>query len=351
MYIVIAVALGAVLAQEHDDIHHPVAYASRTLTPAEKTQYSHRPTLLEALAVHFACVKFKHYLYGTEFVVVVDHLPLVQIWHSPSSNNRLAQWMSNLSDLSFKLLYRRGIDHQNVDALSRNFQEQYVDLTKQQKSEEITEKTKNERICYAIRKGLPPDLRDLAPKTIQELISAQRADPFCAALIRYLEDPADLPAYPPKAQKVVTMSENYLFNVRGLLCKRVRDHRDHPRDVIYVPELHRTQIMSAYHSDPTGGHSSAAKTVGGIMLRYFWPAMRAEIQAYCDSCMGCAMRKPPTQYPREALVPLPVPFSPMTRLHIDILGDFRPPSWDGNLYILTISDDFTKFSWTFALPN
>ena len=54
------IALGAVLLQEYDDNWHPVAYASRKLTPAEKNY-----TIMEreTLAVVFALKTWRLYLF------------------------------------------------------------------------------------------------------------------------------------------------------------------------------------------------------------------------------------------------------------------------------------------------
>lgn len=53
---------------------------------------------------------------------------------------------------------------------------------------------------------------------------------------------------------------------------------------------------------------------------------------------------------RPELHPVPVK-SPWYHLGIDFVGPVSPPSSEGNRYILTISDYFTKFTWAKALPT
>ena len=53
---------------------------------------------------------------------------------------------------------------------------------------------------------------------------------------------------------------------------------------------------------------------------------------------------------RPELHPVPVK-SPWYHLGIDFVGPISPPSSQGNRYILTISDYFTKFTWAKALPT
>ena len=63
--------LGAVLSQEQIDRHlHPVAYASRALTPPER---NYGITELETLAVVWAISHYHRLLYGMSVTVYTDH--------------------------------------------------------------------------------------------------------------------------------------------------------------------------------------------------------------------------------------------------------------------------------------
>ena len=66
--------IGAVLSHVYEDgTDRPIAYASRSLAPAEK-KYSQIEK--EGLAVVWGVNKFHLFLYGREFVILSDHKPL-----------------------------------------------------------------------------------------------------------------------------------------------------------------------------------------------------------------------------------------------------------------------------------
>ena len=101
---------GAVLLQDG----HPVVYASRSLTPAEK-QYSNMER--ELLVVVFAIERLHHYVYGYTVTAETDHKPLVSIWHktiataSPRLQHlllRLAQYDLDIEILDIKSFTKEG---------------------------------------------------------------------------------------------------------------------------------------------------------------------------------------------------------------------------------------------------
>jgi hypothetical protein len=65
--------LGAVLQQRENDALYPIAFASRSLKPAEK---NYSVPELEALAIVFAVTKWRHYILGTPFDVETNQQSL-----------------------------------------------------------------------------------------------------------------------------------------------------------------------------------------------------------------------------------------------------------------------------------
>ena len=110
--------VGAVLAQKEGKQEHVIAYASRTLNPAEK---NYAITELECLAIVWAVKYFRHYLYSSKFSIVTDHTALKWLLNSTSEsmNKRLERWKITLSEYDFEIIYRKGRLHLNTDAFLR----------------------------------------------------------------------------------------------------------------------------------------------------------------------------------------------------------------------------------------
>ncbi|UYV84025.1 K02A2.6-like [Cordylochernes scorpioides] len=114
--------LGVVLSHRNDRKEEtPIAFASRTLTEAER-RYSQLEK--EALSIIFGCEKFRQYLLGREFVLITDNRPLMHIF-SPQkpipicAASRNKRWSLKLSAFKYTVEFRKTDDNGNADALSR----------------------------------------------------------------------------------------------------------------------------------------------------------------------------------------------------------------------------------------
>ena len=82
--------LGAVLSQIVDDVEHPIAYASRTMTRAEKRYCA---TRREMLALVWASHHLRSYLYGKRFVLRTDHSSLQWLHNFKEPEGQVARWL------------------------------------------------------------------------------------------------------------------------------------------------------------------------------------------------------------------------------------------------------------------
>ena len=109
--------VGAVLLQYVKECPHPVAYASRKLLDRER---NYSTIEKECLAVVFGIKHFDYYLRGKEFILEVDHKPLVYLTHFKGSNDRLLRWAICLQSYRFRIVHISGKDNIGADLLSRS---------------------------------------------------------------------------------------------------------------------------------------------------------------------------------------------------------------------------------------
>ena len=93
-----------------------VAYGSHQLKNHEQNYPTHD---MELAAVVFALKIWRHYLYGVEFEVYLDHKSLKYIFTQRDLNMRQRRWMEFLEDYDFTLHYHPGKANVVADALKR----------------------------------------------------------------------------------------------------------------------------------------------------------------------------------------------------------------------------------------
>ena len=111
----------ALLHRLSDGTERPIAFASRSLTEAER-RYAKIDRL--ALALLFGVRKFHQYLSGRAFTILTDHKPLVSLLGENRgvplmASGRMQRWAITLSGYQYKLRYRPGTTNAVADALSR----------------------------------------------------------------------------------------------------------------------------------------------------------------------------------------------------------------------------------------
>ena len=108
--------LGAVLLQDRK----PVAYASRSMTPA---QMNYAMIEKELQAVVFACERFHQYIHGKKVTVYLDHKPLEKIIMQVLGNTppRLQRMLLHSQKYDVEIIYKPGKDMIIPDTLSHAY--------------------------------------------------------------------------------------------------------------------------------------------------------------------------------------------------------------------------------------
>ena len=100
------VGVRAVFHQFDDGTERPIAYSSKSLTPAENYSQIKR----EALSIIYGVKKFHQYLYGQKFLLLTDHKPLFTIFGERKgipvmAASRRQRWAIILAVYSYTIQY------------------------------------------------------------------------------------------------------------------------------------------------------------------------------------------------------------------------------------------------------
>ena len=119
---------------------------------------------------------------------------------------------------------------------------------------------------------------------------------------------------------------------------------------IYVPRTPPgliQSILKAAHED--SGHNGFPRTYSAIRRLYYWKGIKEDIRQHCTSCYTCQLH-------RTAAVKFEAKhFKPGMRsmdfITMDLIGEFHPPSSQGNRYALTGICMLTGFTWCIPLKS
>lgn len=309
------VGLGAVLVQWQDNKERVIAYASRTLSPAE-TNYS--TTEKECLAVVWAVTKLRPYLYGRPFKVVTDHHSLCWLANLKDPAGRLARWSLRLQEFDVTIMYKSGHKHSDADCLSRA---------------PVNHNSTDE----------DGDAGFLGAVTPSDLAEEQRNDVELRPLIDYLE--GRIPR-PPKPFARGSAS----FCLRNDVLYKENFGPTETPYLLVAPNVLRQEILQACHDEPSSGHLGFTRTLARIRQRYYWPRLAQSVKRYVRSCRDCQRRKTPPSKPPGFLQPVDPPKAPFQQVGMDLLGPF-PLSSLGNRWIVVATDYLTRYCETKALPR
>lgn len=278
--------LGAVLAHIMDDgTERPVAYASRTLSPAEKN-YSHLEK--EGLAIVYGVKKFHNYLYGREFVIESDHQPLSHLFGKkgipPLASSRIQRWALTLSAYRYSIRYKAGKALGNADPRP---QTTALDST----PEDLVQLV-NHLEATAINAG---SIKHWTGK-----------DPVLSRVRQFLSQgwPStdlheDFKPYKSKQSELSLLDGCVLWGAR-----------------VIVPPQGRKCVLAELHETHPG--SNRMKSLARSYI--WWPGMDAEIEQVVQTCESCqGSRASP---PLAPLHPWEWPARPWSRVHLDFAGPF-----------------------------
>ena len=245
----------------------PIAFASRTLTPAER---KYAQIEKEMLAIVYGLRKFHHFTYGRDVTVITDHKPLVAISNKPLSNapKRLQNMLLKAHDYKFTLEYRPGHTIPVADTLSR------APMDCMEGEEEVTVNNL--------------DMINVSDKRLDEIRNRTKSDPILCTLMNVI-----IRGWPESKEQVPVEIRNY-FHIRDEMTAQngiiLRGSR------IVIPSSMQREIKDKLHA----GHFGINSCLRRARDLVYWPGMSSEIRTFIDLFHMCtSTRQAGTRAPNK----------------------------------------------------
>ena len=133
---------------------------------------------------------------------------------------------------------------------------------------------------------------------------------------------------------------------QGILMKYVSDNKQRFEVVVVPPQL-APLLLKLAHDDL--GHNGTARTYMILRRSYYWKGMKSFIATYVKRCDLCRQHNATaTRYVKGAFE---IPKAPMDFISMDLIGEFYPPSSQGNRYALTVICMLTGWVWCVPIPD
>ena len=313
-------AYGAVLSQKGEDAkHHPVAFYSKSMNPAER---NYGISDKEALAIIRGLQHWRHWLEGTKEPVriVTDHRNLEYFKNPRALDRRQLRWLEQLTHYNYEIAYRPGDKNSAADALSRKEEHKPHQLEEETPT---TLFTPERFIEVAMIAAIDSLLATLESNEVSYTLTDGQLVEKIAEKTR-LVDPLEWPrGYELNEELVLVLKET---------------------GKVWVPpdEELRREVLAAHHDGKIAGHLGMAGTLELVGRKYWWTDMVDFTRRYIQGCYSCARNKHRNQRPAGLLQPLPTPEGPWLWTQSDFITELPPSRGYDAVYV--IADRLTKMA-------
>lgn len=391
-------ALGAILSQGIIGEDLPISFASRSLTKYERNKSVIEK---ELLGIYWGIEFFRPYLYGRKFTVVTDHRPLIALFSHRNPSSKLTRIRLDLSDYDFEIVYKKGSNNTNADALSRiKIDSATLKTMIPSENDESLKKTLivtrgmiNEQRKEVVANEAKDNISQSEPDQLHVWDCVSINDVKRARKLKFIFEKR--PDKNNEDSKIYYVVENdkrmnetrvrcsdnpiYLNNLLEKLSSYLektkykefalaRDdaifdkmsadefkrkyneiNRSKNRNVIIMlykkpqnvtDDDRKMELIKLFHNTPQGGHFGVRKTLLKIKQRFIWKNMFKMVKEFVSKCDLCQRNKL-VKHTKEPLKITDTPSQSFSTLVIDTVGPLRPTN--NFRYILTMQCELTKY--------
>lgn len=226
------IAMGVVLMQKH----HPIAFFSKPFCPRLQRASTY---VRELHAITTAVCKWRQYLLGQSFVILMDHKSLKDLMSQVIQTTEQQVYLSKLLGYDYCIQYKAGKSNMVADALSRILDAQGAH--------------------YFIL-SMPNFI------FLDQLCQTMLADPDFQALSNAIQNN-------PQANADYKLREGLIFF----------------KEKIWIPPTcnFKHLLVEEFHNTPLGGHMGINKTLSRLQSNFYWQGMRKDVQEFVAQCNEC----------------------------------------------------------------
>ncbi|RWS24392.1 uncharacterized protein B4U80_01971, partial [Leptotrombidium deliense] len=276
--------IGVILEHRVNSKRKPICFWSRILSKAERN-YSQLEK--ESLAIIYGLFKAYEYVYGRLVYIVTDHKPLLALLGENKPipevvSPRVIRWAIRLSAFNYVLIYSKGADIGNADALSRL----PVDPPPQNKQdvEHVLMLTENSKIV---------DFKEVKEFTRRDLLLCKVKQFTLSYWPSNVDE--DLKPFLRRKDEICIVRDCVLWGER-----------------IIIPRKLQSAVLGLLHE----GHPGVVRMKCNARSHVWWPSINMDIESMVAKCVACqAHRNMPQKVPTHPRI---WPKQPWIHVHADI---------------------------------
>jgi len=155
---------------------------------------------------------------------------------------------------------------------------------------------------------------DIKPENILDIKNVKEVPCFIEIMSDLLEKIIDTIIEDATAEDIrLYFSENnvkndYIYKLfRKMERFKIKDNIIFYKNLIYIPESLRLEILEKYHEKSTSGYFVIRRTLELIIRNLWWPKIQEDVKSYINSCECCARNKVNRHRKYGLLQPLDTP--------------------------------------------